>query len=131
MSPPEALTSFLQKKPLVLVTLGEKYRDPIEAKGELRDKLTIAIPHDELKGIRAPVLCLFQTPASQGTCVYVGVIQNKSPITDFETRITICHLKELTLRTFENLGSLLATGEGQNGEGQNGGKDKTGTGPVY
>ena len=37
MSPPEALTSFLQKKPLVLVTLGEKYRDPIEAKGELRD----------------------------------------------------------------------------------------------
>jgi hypothetical protein len=64
MSPSEALTSFLQKKPLVVVTLGEKYRDAIEAKGEIRDKLTIAVPHEELKGIRPPVLCFIQIPAS-------------------------------------------------------------------
>lgn len=113
MSLPEALTSFLQKKPLVLVRLGEEYRDPMEAKGEIRDKLTIAILHAELNGISPPVLCFIQSPTSHGTTVYVGVIQRKKPVTHFQTRITISHLHSLTLQAFESLGSLLATGQSQ------------------
>ncbi len=111
MSAPESLKSFLQKKPLVLVTLGEKYRDAIEAKGEVSDKLTIAVPHEELKGIRPPVLCFIQIPASKGTAVLVGVIQNKMAVTDFETRISFSHLHSLTVQTLESLESLLSLGQ--------------------
>ncbi|OBW98568.1 hypothetical protein [Gallibacterium anatis] len=104
----DKLSSWVQKKPLILIRFDEAFSRQFY---ELRNGLvqtTLTKPHSVFEFFKLPTLCLIEMQHEERAACYLGLVSNKSTISSFESRITIKSLTEISINKLSELREMLS-----------------------
>lgn len=113
-----ALLEHVEKKPCVVLRLGERDSEQLAGAYAGFNEFTLARSHDLLSEIRPPTVCLIinSKPAwvshtGETPHAHIGIVSSRGPITTLETRIKVKRAVCITPATQDELVDLLATSQ--------------------
>lgn len=102
------IAKWVQKKPLILIRFDEMFSDSLHKSRQGFEYLTMVKPHFALQALKLPTICLLEIQEGDATKCYLATATRKTPVSTFDSRLTIKKLRALHPDSIQAIEALIS-----------------------